>query len=73
MENQQQKIVIIIKSLFEQKFDGNKLQFAKAVGCDPKTLRDIFDGNHLMSMNLFLKLSKALNMKPSEVLKKVEL
>ena len=76
MENQQQKIVNHIKVKFEQgdfKFKGNKLQFAEKVGCDPKTLRDVFNGNHYMSMNLFLKFCKALELKPSELLGEVGL
>jgi len=59
MEEQQGRIVGVIKTKFEKKFDGNKLQFANAVGCDPKTLRDLFDGNHFMTMNLFLCITSA--------------
>lgn len=73
MDEQQAKIVTIIKEKFEEKFEGNKLRFAKAADCDPKTLRDIFNGNHYMTMNLFLKLCNALEKKPSEILKEIEL
>ncbi|WP_258541767.1 hypothetical protein [Parvicella tangerina] len=73
MEDNQQEIVRLIESKFDEKFEGNKLRFANAVGCDPKTLRDVFSGNHYMSMNLFLKVCSALEEKPSELLAQIGL
>ena len=51
-----------------EKYKGNKLQFAKKVGCDEKTIRLIFDNNQGMTLNLFFKIAKALEIKPSELL-----
>ena len=73
MEDNQHEIIQLIKSKFEDKFDGNKLRFANTVGCDPKTLRDVFNGNHFMTVNLFLKICKALEVKPSDLLKEAGL
>lgn len=73
MEEKQSEIIALIKVKFEEKFEGNKLQFAQSVGCDPKTLRDIFNGHHFMSMNLFLKFCDSLEIKPSELLNEVGL
>lgn len=54
-------------------YEGNKLRFAKAVGCDEKTLRLIFDFNQGMTLNLFFKIAKALNIEPSELLKDLKI
>lgn len=56
-----------------EKHNGNKLQFAKKVGCDEKTLRLIFDHNQGMSMNLFFKIAYALEIEPSELIKDLEI
>ncbi|MCW2119101.1 helix-turn-helix domain-containing protein [Flavobacterium sp. 7A] len=58
-----------IRILFMEQHNGNKLQFAKKVGCDEKTLRLIFDKNQGMTMNLFFKIAHALNIDPSELIK----
>ena len=54
---------------FMTKFAGNKLQFAKAAGCDEKTLRLLFDEGSGMTLNLLFKLCKALELQASDVLK----
>ena len=59
--------------MFMTQYDGNKLRFAKAVGCDEKTLRLIFDFNQGMTLNLFFKIAKALNIEPSELLKDLKI
>ena len=51
------------------KFAGNKLQFAKAAGCDEKTLRLLFEQGQGMTLNLLFKLAYALEVSPSELLK----
>ncbi len=56
-----------------EKHNGNKLQFAKKVGCDEKTLRLIFDNNQGMSMNLFFKIAHALEIEPSELIKDLKI
>lgn len=50
------------------KFAGNKLQFAKAAGCDEKTLRLLFEQGQGMTLNLLFKLAYALEISPSELL-----
>tara|TARA_B100000963_G_scaffold170498_1_gene148343 strand:+ start:862 stop:1068 length:207 start_codon:yes stop_codon:yes gene_type:complete len=44
------EIIKIIKLKFEQEFNGNKSEFARKAKCDQKTIRDVFDGNHYMSI-----------------------
>jgi transcriptional regulator with XRE-family HTH domain len=56
-----------------EKHNGNKLQFAKKVGCDEKTIRLILDKNQGMTMNLFFKIANALDIEPSELIKDIKL
>lgn len=58
---------------FENKFENNNRKFAKAVGCDEKTIRLLFDHNQGMSLNLLFKIAAAIDVKPSELLKDLEL
>ena len=62
-----------IYKLFLEKFNGNKLAFAKAAKCDEKTIRLIFDYNQGMTLNLLLKIAYALEIEPSELLKDLKL
>lgn len=62
-----------IRILFMEKHNGNKLQFAKKVGCDEKALRLIFDKNQGMTMNLFFKIAHALEVEPSELIKDLKI
>jgi plasmid maintenance system antidote protein VapI len=57
-----------VYKLFMEKFAGNKSQFAKAAGCDEKTLRLLFEENQGMTLNLLFKLASALEISPSELL-----
>jgi len=57
-----------VYKLFMEKFAGNKLQFAKAAGCDEKTLRLLFEQGQGMTLNLLFKLAYALEVSPSELL-----
>jgi len=59
--------------LFMAKFAGNKLQFAKAAGCDEKTLRLLFEQGQGMTLNLLFKLAYALEVSPSELLEGLSL
>lgn len=59
--------------LFMEKYKGNKLQFAKKVGCDEKTIRLIFDNNQGMTMNLFFKIASALETEPFELIKDLKI
>lgn len=56
-----------------EQHNGNKLQFAKKVGCDEKALRLIFDKNQGMTMNLFFKIAHALEISPSELLRDLQI
>ena len=62
-----------VHKLFMVKFAGNKLQFAKAAGCDEKTLRLIFEQGQGMTLNLLFKLAYALEVAPSELLEGLSL
>ena len=59
--------------LFMEKYKGNKLQFAKKVDCNEKTIRLIFDKNQGMTMNLFFKIASALEIDPSELIKDLKI
>lgn len=73
MQNQLDSIKVEVTKrvhdLFMAKFHGNKLQFAKAAGCDEKALRLLFDEGQGMTLNLLFKLAFALDTTPSELLK----
>lgn len=58
---------------FVNKFDGNNRQFAKAVGCNEKTIRLLFDHNQGMTLNLFFKLAAAIDIKPSKLLEGLQI
>ena len=77
MQKQLEEIkAILIKriyDLFIEKYEGNKSKFAKDVGCDEKTIRLIFNHNQGMTMNLFFKISKALAVEPSELIKDLKI
>ena len=62
-----------VYKLFMSKFAGNKLQFAKAAGCDEKTLRLLFEQGQGMTLNLLFKLASALEVTPSELLEGLSL
>jgi plasmid maintenance system antidote protein VapI len=57
-----------IHLLFLEKFNGNKLAFAKAAHCDEKTIRRLFEHQQGMTINLLLKLAFALEVKPIQLL-----
>ncbi|PZR23784.1 MAG: XRE family transcriptional regulator [Flavobacterium psychrophilum] len=58
---------------FLVKFGGINRKFAKAAGCDEKTIRKLFDENQGMSLNLFFKLASALEIAPSKLLEGLEM
>lgn len=69
LEEIKQEVTKRIYKEFMVKFGGNKLQFAKAAGCNEKTIRLLFDEGAGMTLNLLFKLAKALEVEPSELLK----
>lgn len=54
--------------IFQKDFNGNKTLFARTVGCDEKAIRLLFDFGQGMSLNLLLKISRAIGKTPSELL-----
>ena len=62
-----------VYKLFMEKYAGNKSQFAKAAGCNEKTLRLLFEHNQGMTLNLLFKLSFALDTTPSDLLNGITL
>ena len=57
-----------IHLLFLEKFNGNKLAFAKAAHCDEKTIRRLFEHQQGMTINLVFKIAFALETNPSLLL-----
>ncbi|QRY55554.1 hypothetical protein [Sphingobacterium siyangense] len=57
-----------IHLVFQQNFNGNKTLFARTVGCDEKAIRLLFDFGQGMSLNLLLKIARAIGKTPSELL-----
>jgi plasmid maintenance system antidote protein VapI len=68
-----EKLTKRIYILFMEKYNGNKLRFAKDIGCDEKTLRLIFDNNQGMTINLFFKIAHALEIEPTELIKDLKI
>ena len=68
LDKLKEEVTIGVYELFMAKFAGNKLQFAKAAGCDEKTLRLLFEQNQGMTLNLLFKLAHALDVPASELL-----
>lgn len=73
LEEIKKEVTKRIHSEFLVKFDGNKTHFAKAVGCDEKTVRLLFDFGQGMTLNLLFKIARALNLKPTDLIKNLEL
>lgn len=68
-----EKLTKRIYLLFMEKYNGNKLRFAKDIGCDEKALRLIFDHNQGITINLFFKIAFALDIEPSELIKDLKI
>lgn len=66
------EVVKRIEKVFLSDFDGNNRKFARAVGCDEKTIRLLFNNNQGMTLNLLFKISRAIKISPSELLKGLE-
>lgn len=73
LDNIKEILISRIYKLFIIKYEGNKLRFAKSVGCDEKTIRLIFDFNQGMTLNLFFKIAFALEVEPSELIKDLKI
>lgn len=68
-----EEVTARVYSLFMAKFGGNKLRFAKAAGCDEKTIRLLFDKGQGMTLNLLFKIALALETEPSKLLEGLSL
>ena len=64
----QVELIKRIHLLFLEKFNGNKLAFAKAAHCDEKTIRRLFENQQGMTINLLFKIAFALETTPSQLL-----
>lgn len=73
LDKTKEEVTKRVYKLFMAKYAGNKLQFAKAAGCDEKALRLIFEEGQGMSLNLLFKLAFALDVTPSELLEGLSL
>lgn len=67
------EVIKRIEKIFLNDFDGNNRKFARAVGCDEKTIRYLFNHNQGMTLNLLFKISRAIQISPSELLEGLEL
>ena len=67
------ELVNRIYKLFLTKFNGNKTRFAFACKCDEKAIRKIFNHEQGITVNLLLKICKALEITPSELFLGIEL
>jgi DNA-binding XRE family transcriptional regulator len=56
-----------IERLYREKFSSQNV-FAKAVDCDNRTIRRIIRGEQNISIILAIKISKALNIKLTDLL-----
>lgn len=68
-----EEVTARIYGQYMTKFGGNKLRFAKAVGCDEKAIRLLFDNGQGMTLNLLFKISLALEIEPSKLLEGLSL
>ena len=73
LENLKIELTNRIYDRFVKQYDGNKLKFAVACNCDEKAIRKIFNNEQGITINLLLKIAKALGTTPSELLQGIEL
>lgn len=73
LDNIKETLTKRIYDLFMEKHNGNKLQFAKKVGCNEKAIRLLFAEKQGLSMNLFFKIAFAFEIDPSELIKDIKL
>lgn len=57
-----------IYKLFLVKFNGNKSEFAKASQCSETTIRRVFRNEQGITINLLLRMCRALNTTTAEIL-----
>jgi transcriptional regulator with XRE-family HTH domain len=62
-----------IYNLFLEKYNGNKSEFARASQCTETTIRRVLRNEQGITVNLLFRLSYALNIEPSELLKDLSL
>lgn len=62
-----------IYNLFIKKYDGNKSKFALASDCRESTIRRILRNEQGITINLLLRIAKALDVEITELLKGLSL
>ncbi|WP_277014081.1 hypothetical protein [Flavobacterium lindanitolerans] len=73
LDSIKKEVIQRIYVIFEKDFGGNNRKFARAVGCNEKTIRDLFADKHGMTLNLLFKITKAIKVSPSKLLEDLEL
>jgi plasmid maintenance system antidote protein VapI len=77
MQKQLEKIEIELShriyKLFIIKFEGNKSAFARASQCNETTIRRIFRNEQGITINLLIRIAKALGVEPTELIKDLKL
>lgn len=67
------EVIQRIRIVFLRDFDGNNRKFARAVGCNEKSIRSLFDHKQGMTLNMLFKIASAIKISPSELLDGLEL
>ena len=67
-----EEVVERIRIVFLRDFDGNNRKFARAVGCNEKSIRSLFEQNQGMTLNMLFKIASAIKTTPSELLSDLE-
>jgi plasmid maintenance system antidote protein VapI len=65
----EEEIVDRVYKLFLEKYSGNKSAFAKASKCTETTIRRILRKEQGITINLLIRMAKALDTTSSELLK----
>lgn len=77
MQKQLEKIEIELSQriykLFIIKYEGNKSAFARAAQCNEATIRRIFRNEQGITINLLIRIAKALDVEPTELIKNLKL
>nr|WP_322626463.1 helix-turn-helix transcriptional regulator [uncultured Flavobacterium sp.] len=67
------ELVKRIYNLFLKKYDGNKSEFARAAGCRESTIRRILRNEQGITINLLLRIAKALDVEVIQLLEGLSL
>ncbi len=67
-----EEVVERIRVVVKKDFDGNNRKFARAVGCNEKSIRSLLDHNQGMTLNMLFKIATAIKTTPSQLLDGLE-